>query len=258
MKIDHGSPVPVISGVLSVVVDPSTGVVIVGGGGTSVSISNVVVADGEIFPASSVVVTFRVLFPSGKSVVGTRDQFPDGSTTPVPMSAPPASVSVNSVPGSPVPFMVGVLLFVTRPFTGFAIVGVTGAIVSTSIVIDVAGLTFPAGSVAVAVITFGPSASAGDISQLQSPFTSTITVHVSPRGPVTVIVSPGVPVPVSVGVLSFVSSPSVGEVIAGAAGRVLSIESPVVSSVFVFPASSVTVTVSSGVDTCPDHVPTVH
>gem|GEM_PF-3992488 len=125
-------------------------------------------------------------------------------------------------------------------------------------VVTVAIEVFPAGSVAVIFIIFDPIESAGEIVHSQSQLASTIEVHVSHDGHVAIIVSHVTPVPVNIGVVSLILDPFVGLVITGTSGAVVSIISPVVSVVFVFPVESVTVTISSEVEICHPHEPTVH
>jgi hypothetical protein len=72
MNIDPGSQVPSMVGVLSAMIPPLIGVVIVSGGGAAVSIVNVVVAGVLVFPTASVVVKERVFEPSGSAVVGVK------------------------------------------------------------------------------------------------------------------------------------------------------------------------------------------
>jgi hypothetical protein len=72
VNIVPGSPVPLTIGVLSPVVLPFIGHMIVSGGGAAVSTMNVVVLTGLVFPAASIVVTLRVLDPSGREVVGVK------------------------------------------------------------------------------------------------------------------------------------------------------------------------------------------
>jgi hypothetical protein len=68
------------------------------------------------------------------------------------MIALEASRIVNIAPGSPVPFMRGVLSPVTLPSTGHVIVSGGGAAVSTINVVETGELVFPAASVVVTVI----------------------------------------------------------------------------------------------------------
>src|ERR687891_174294 len=102
-------------------------------------------------------------------------------------------------PGSPVPVIVGVA----------STVKLTGS---------EAGEALPSASVWVAVTVWSPSVSGSVSSRLQVPSAATVVVPTTAPSMVTVTVAPGSPVPVIVGVLSFVISPSVGDVITGAAG----------------------------------------
>jgi len=238
VNIVHGSPVPVIVGVLVLTKDPLPGVRITTGVGAVESIVNVLVVTEETFPALSVVLTLSVILPSGSDVDEVRVQSPFPSTTPVPTSDPLPSNMVNIVPASPVPVMVGVVSFVVIPLVGLLIIGVDGTIVSIVRERLVGEDVFPEGSFSVTTKAFVPSPRAGDMVQFQSPLLSTVALHVSPFGPVTVIESPVVPVPVSVGVLSFILAPFVGELTVGASGAVESIVKVVVAADEVFPATS--------------------
>ena len=127
------------------------------------------------------------------------------------------------VPGSPVPFIVGVASLVMRFAVGFARVGERGRRVSITIFLFVAELIFPDISIALTLRLFVHSASAGAISQDQFPLPSTIVVQVSPRGPVTVIVVPISPLPCRVGVVSERLCPELGLEIRGLLGLLESI-----------------------------------
>jgi hypothetical protein len=72
VKLEPGSQVPFIVGVLSLVILPLIGHVIVRGGGAAVSIVNVVLVGILVFPTTSVIVTERVLEPSGKDIIGVK------------------------------------------------------------------------------------------------------------------------------------------------------------------------------------------
>ena len=104
--------------------------IIVSGVGATVSMVNTEEAGNESFPDASVVTTFMRCTPSGRAVVGVKLQSPELSTDPVPITEPLPLVIVNVVFGSHVPFIVGVLSFVTSPFVGLSIDGVAGTVVS--------------------------------------------------------------------------------------------------------------------------------
>src|SRR5580765_6432090 len=226
VTVAPGSPVPVMVGVLSVRVDPSVGAVMTGAVGALVSTVMVTGADGgETFPAGSVWVAVSVVSPCGSGVVGVTDQVPPAPTVVVPMVAPVPSLTVTVAPGSPVPLMVGVVSLVDEPSTGAVITGAAGAVVSTVKLTGAdGGETFPAGSVWVAVSVVVPCGSGVVGVTNHVPPASTVAVPmVAPVPSVTVTVAPGSPVPVIVGVVSLVDDPSVGAVMTGAAGAVVSI-----------------------------------
>ena len=117
------------------------------------------------------------------------------------------------------------------------VLGTLGTVVSTVITTGVLGkLVLPAGSVAVVVMLCGPSPRGLVGVTLQVPLGPTVVVPITVPGllpSVSVMVSPGVPVPVKVGVLSSVEPPppmgpvtlpslSVSVGVAGAAGAVVS------------------------------------
>lgn len=67
VTVDPGSAVPVTVGVLSIVVLPLTGLVMLGAEGADVSTLNVVVTGPVVFPALSVSVTLMEFDPSGSA-----------------------------------------------------------------------------------------------------------------------------------------------------------------------------------------------
>ena len=69
VTVAPGSPVPVIVGVLSLIVEPSAGAMITGGSGTSVSTVKVDEASGDTFPAGSVWMAVAVCSPPVSAVV---------------------------------------------------------------------------------------------------------------------------------------------------------------------------------------------
>ena len=116
-------------------------------------------------------------------------------------------VTVTVAPGSVLPSMVGVLSLVRpSPFTpesdagSSQALGASGAMVSITTGSTVVPV-LPAGSSSVTTMSTGPSGigSFGVTDQL--PLGSTVVVAFSPVGNTTVMVSPGSPVPVMVGVL---------------------------------------------------------
>src|SRR5918998_338505 len=118
VTVAPGSPVPVIVGVLSEIVDPSAGLSTTGASGTVVSTVNVTVSDaGDVLPAGSVCVAVTVWSPSASGVVTSRLQVPSGATVVVPTTVP-SMVTSTVAPGSPVPVIVGVESGVTSPSGG--------------------------------------------------------------------------------------------------------------------------------------------
>src|SRR3546814_152474 len=85
------SPVPVTSGVLSFVEEPSTGLVIAGASGAAVSTSKSTVTGAETLPESSAWVAVTVCSPSANGVVIGSSQVPSGATTTSPSSVPSTS-----------------------------------------------------------------------------------------------------------------------------------------------------------------------
>lgn len=121
--------------------------------GAIVSTVKVVESGPETLLAASVNVTSRVFSPSESGVVGVRDQSPARSITHVPTSVPFPSVIVNTVPGSHVPVISGVLSLLIEPSIGVSKTRGVGANVSTVKVVVAKGETFPELSVAVAFTT---------------------------------------------------------------------------------------------------------
>lgn len=115
------------------------------------------------------------------------------------------------VPGSAVPVIVGVLVLMVLPLAGAEMVKGDGAMVSTVIATLVDVMACPLGLSSVTARTAGPSARFGAMIQLQAPVGPATAKHVSPAGPVTTIVDPGVaPDHETVGVLSAIDDPSAG------------------------------------------------
>lgn len=147
------SAVPVIVGVVVLV---RYGLVVshatfetTGADGTRESMMRMTGADVLVLPTVSVVVTERVLDPSGSGAAGVNIQFPEPSTVPVPRTALPVPVIVKIVFASPVPVRVGVVSEMRELLMGVAIVGTTGAVVSTVKVVTTPGVVLPAISVRV-------------------------------------------------------------------------------------------------------------
>ena len=238
--VPSGSPVadPEIVGVVSFV-SPTGSITTVG---AAVSTSPVVVAVVSL-PALSVTDTSTVNSPSLSSFGTSTLKVPSACTSVVMVCGLPASsvtVIVTTVPsGSPVadPEIVGVVSFVSP--TGS--ITTVGAAVSITPVV-VAEASFPAASVAVAVIVNSPSAIAVVAPTCQEPSSATTAVKVceSPLESVTdtVIKLPGstsVVVPLNTGVESLESVKSFTLIV----GAVKSIE-PVCESCALLPALSLT------------------
>ena len=241
--VSPASPVPVMVGVVSLVAKSSTV-------GAVVSMVTELVSE---LPLGSVTVTSRVS-PSSRSVgkvpvVGvsapvSTENVPSGSTvvSKVTSGMPSPSVSISAVmvsPGSPVPVMVGVVSLVVCS----SIVGVTVSMVRTALSV------LPPGSVTVMsrvsplprFVGKVPAVGASEpVSTEYVPSGSTMVSKVTSGMPSssvsisTVIVSPGSPVPVMVGVVSLVVCSSIVGVTVSMVRTALS----------VFPAGSVTVMAS--------------
>ena len=203
------SAVPVSVGVVSLVVLPFTSPVI-GSASSTIAVMTGTCgrSSGEstttkgtpalAFPAASVAVTVSVV---GSSCAGlsAMEKLPSLPTTPVPMTVEPF-VTVMMLPTSPVPVS-GVPSSASSMLPGSA-----GATVST---VTLSGAEspeeLPAGSLEETVKVCGPSNSVVSAVQLQVPpgWTVTSTVDGVPSTE-TITVVPGSPVPVRVGVPSFV------------------------------------------------------
>lgn len=162
------------------------------------------------------------------------------------MTAPLPPVNMIVDPGSAVPVTVGVLSVIVLPSSGDAIVGAAGAVASMVIDVLVGVEALPAGSVAVTTRGVDPSGNGLASVIVQFPLASTTAVPMGfPRPSVMVMVSPGVPDPMTSGVVSdvrygsLVSPPML--VSAGAAGAVVSRVNVVLVGLDVFPAGSVAV-----------------
>lgn len=218
MIVFPGVPVPAHVTVASALTAQTTSV---GGVGGVVSIVKLVGAPVVLLPAGSVAVGVTVVAPSGNDVVGVHDQAPL-VTVVVQMVFPASSFRAIVSPSSPVPRNVGVVSFVADPPAGEVIVGAVGALVSTTTVIALPVLVFPAVSVAVGVIVVDPSGSGVDGVHDHAPFVTVVSQTTFPAASVNVIVEPFSPVPVNIGVVSCVAAPFTGAVISGAVGAVVS------------------------------------
>ena len=196
-----------------------------------------------------------VLAPAASALAGVTLQMPPAATVVV-RTAPPGSVTRIVSPAAPVPVKVGVVAFVTlsptRPESEAAASPTVGVPAATAIVtVNAVGAeTLPAGSVAVTETALAPAACTVVGVTLQVPPAATVVVSTGPAGSVTRIVSPAVPVPEIVGVVSLVTlSPTVPESEAGssrATGAVGATESMLTVSEVAgdtLPAGSVAVTV---------------
>ncbi len=228
--------------------EPSVGDVILGAAGADVStVTTTGVLAGLVLPPASVCVTVRLLSPSGSAVAGVMVNVPPAVQVAVGATAVPFTSSVTVLPASQVPFISGVVSLVLEPSVGDVILGAAGADVSTVTTTGVlAGLVLPPASVCVTVRLLSPSGSgvAGvmvnvppavqvAVGATAVPFTSSVTVL------------PASQVPFISGVVSLVLEPSVGDVILGAAGGIVSITYPVSCAFALVPAPSVAVTLIS-------------
>ena len=206
---------------------------------TGTEVSTASVSGPLVLPARSVWVALSEV-PLGTAAARGTLQLPLASTTAVPSTVAPF-MRVTVAPGSPVPETA------PTPLVG----AMTGAatVVSTVMGSAVGALVLPAGSVAVTLRALRPSASV-DVLVLQLPLASTTAVPtVVPAAFWMVMVSPGVPVPLSVGVVSLVLlSPRLpvslllSKAAAGAAGAVVSMVTLRVPGALVLPCRSVAVT----------------
>ena len=252
--ISSSLPVPLIVGVVSVTFSSLSSVLSVFPliaviSGESGAVKSIVIFAGvatDSFPAGSVAVTLiGTSFPSGISEVIWTSKLPSSSTIAESLWVLPSSPTyVTSIvsPASPLPFITGVLSAVFSSST----IGASGAIESILTFPLICGDSFPAGSVAVTTIFTSPSSITEVICTAYVPSSSTVAVSVCsfPCASVyaTVIVAPGSPLPVIIGVLSLVVNSST----VGASGAILSIVI-ILGSVFSdsFPALSVVVAVSA-------------
>ena len=186
-----------------------------------------------LLPAASLVVTVKLQAPLALAVAVPSTVVPSLMVTTANAPAVPTRVGVASSVTPP-----SATLPVTLPALSSTLSMLTStALVSTVMTTGVLGkLVLPAGSVAVVVMLWGPSPSGVVGVTLQVPLGPTVVVPITVPGlapSVTVMVSPGVPVPVKVGVLSSVVPPgaivpvcgatlSVSVGVPGAAGLVVS------------------------------------
>ena len=266
VTVSPAVPVPLSVGVLSLVVLSSSlplslvgSSLAVGAPGATAALSMVMgsVVAGLTLPVGSVAVTLSGLLPSGSGVVGVMDQVPSGATMALPMTAPAASLTVMTLPGVPAPLRVGVVSVVLlSPCVPLSLVGsslalgATGATVSmTTVMTSGVSLVLPAGSVAVTLRALMPSGSAVVGVAAQVPLAATVAVAMTtPLASLTVMRSPGSPLPDRVGVLSLVVlSPRVPVSLTGSSkavrptGAVVSMVTGSVVAGLVLPTGSVAV-----------------
>ena len=168
---------------------------------------------GLMLPAGSISVTDRLLVPVGSGVVGVMLHWPLGPTMAVPIRLPCGSVILMVSPGVPVPSIVGVVSMVTLSVSEplllaglMPAVGARGATLSMTMGRMVAGLVWPSGVISVMARLLLPWGSGVVGVMLQLPLGATMAVPITlPCGSVILMVSPGVPTPVMVGVVSMVT-----------------------------------------------------
>src|SRR5690606_16307030 len=217
------SAVPLIVGIASLLTVPSLGLVMLGALGAVVSITNVTSADSTpVLPAASVASAVMLCVPSGHSLVGVKVQSPLPSAVVVPCESP----SLNSstvLSASAVPLIVGVASLLTVPSLGLVILGALGAVVSILIVVaNDSALVLPAASVAVTVMLCVASDHALVGVNVQSPVPSAIVVPCEVPSLNTSTVLSASAVPLIVGAASVLTVPSLGLVMLGALGAIVS------------------------------------
>lgn len=148
------SAVPLMAGVVSFVVPPDAGLLIVGALGAVVSTITVTGVDvGLVLPAMSLCVAVSMWLPSVNGALGVQLQLPLTSAVVEQIGVPPSSTFTIAPGSAPIPLIDGVGLFVLLSETGVVIVGaVVGAVVSTVTLTGVDAGLVPPGLVAVAVI----------------------------------------------------------------------------------------------------------
>ncbi|NKA91354.1 hypothetical protein GO305_04983 [Ralstonia solanacearum] len=170
-----GSAVPASVGVASLVLPPEVSAPVTGAT-SSVTLATTGVAGAAVstvranaelavltLPAVSVAVAVRLWLPSVRAVVGVKVQLPEASAVVVPSSVVP-SKTLTVLLASAVPVSVGVASLVLLPAVMAPVTGATSSVTvlmtGAASVVPVgatvtvaAGLTLPAGSVAVALTT---------------------------------------------------------------------------------------------------------
>ncbi len=283
--VSPGTPVPMMLGVVSLVtLSPATPLSDAGSSmalatGAVLSIVTGTVVIGPLLPAGSVSLIVKFCGPpAGNAVVGVTDQVPSDLTTAV-NTSPVGLVTVMVSPGAaPLPLMVGLSSLVSpsplvpESDVGSSIaVGLPGALVSMVTGTVVGALTLPAGSVAVTLNVCGALPGVSGVVGVRAhlPSLPTVVVNTSPVGLVTVILSPGFPMPLIVGVVSAVTlspfspvSELGSKTAAGAAGLVVSMVTGTFVAALALPAGSVAVTTkfwgppsSNGTDGVTLHLP---
>lgn len=169
-----GVPVPANVGVVVLTGVPGCGDVIAG---AILLMLNGCVVGWLTLPAGSVAVAFTAVDPFGSGVV-VQLHCPLGEATVVHNTLPSGSVTLTVLLGSAPPLIVGVLEPTVEPDAGPVMVGFAGGTVSTTIGRGVpAGLTLPAGSIAVVPIECGPLISGVVGAQPHVPIGATVVVH---------------------------------------------------------------------------------
>src|SRR5690606_4158027 len=150
--------------------------------------------------------------------------------------SPSPSRTTTVSPGVPVPAHVTVPSSDTSHRTS---PGATGAVVSTITVTGEPGVSFPAGSVATGVTVVAPSGSGAVGVHDHAPSTTVVSHSTVPSSSRISTRDPSSPDPENTGVVSFVASPSAGDVTTGASGAVVSTMTVTGEPGVSFPAGSV-------------------
>ena len=187
--------------------------------------------ESETLPAASVSMAETVCAPLVSAEESVRLQVPAAVTTGAPATATPSMRTVTVAPGSPVPVTVGVAVLTTLPFAGPTTTGVTGARVSTVKLTGALSGVVPFASVAVAVATCGPTASAEAGAQENAPPAEDVVVHTTTPSTFTFTVTEGLVVPLKVGVALAVVLPLAGAVSVGVSGSGLNVTTTAWSAV---------------------------
>ncbi len=235
------SPVPVKVGVVSSLLLPltkapctvptsSAAALITGAAGAAVSTVKLYAGVAALStPAALVAVAVRLCTPGLSAVVGLKLQAPLVSAVVLPSKVLP-SYTFTVLPAGAVPLSTGMVSLVlapwlTAPVTGawlsvtLVIVGTLTALVSTVKPIGLLkGPTLPAGSTWPAVRLWGPFESGVVGVKLQLPLGSTTAVPMGVLPPLSkmLMVAPGSPLPLKVGVVSSVVAPGVMGPVCGA------------------------------------------